>query len=201
MSSSITDTVSPEALKRLRLYHDLLVEWQEGINLVATADGAWERHFLDSIQLLRHLPNPDVTLVDIGTGAGFPGMVLAILGMQKVHAVESDRRKMLFLKEVARITHTPITLHHTRIERLPRIGADVVTSRALAPLRQLLHYAKPQMKEDAFCVFPKGKNWAIEVADAKHAWRFDLETAPSLTHEDGVILRISHLHAISADGN
>ena len=131
------DTDVPrETAERLAAYADLLVRWQRRINLVgpATLADLWRRHMLDSAQFLDHAPGRGGTWVDLGSGAGFPGLVLAILGAGDVHLVESDGRKCAFLAEAARVTATPVRIHRVRAEALAGVAADVVVSRAFAPL-------------------------------------------------------------------
>ena len=132
--------VSRETLELLTVHLDLLRRWQPAINLVgaATLADPWRRHFLDSAQLARHLPGAAANLADLGSGAGFPGMVLALLGVSGVHLIEADRRKAQFLREVARATGARVGIHAERIERMQGWPADVITARALAPLPRLL---------------------------------------------------------------
>ena len=133
--------VSRETLERLTIYADLLVKWQAKINLVGpeTLADLWSRHMLDSAQLFP-LIRPDAKrLVDLGSGAGFPGLVLGVMGAPDVHLVESDARKCAFLREAARLTGTTVTIHNKRIEQVAPLGADVVTARALAPEHSVTH--------------------------------------------------------------
>ena len=135
-------------------------------------------------------------LVDLGSGAGFPGMVLAIMGVATVHLIESDQRKCAFLREVARATETPVTLHAARIESLTPFPADVITARALAPLPRLVTYAEPFLTPRTRCLFLKGKNVESELAsvDSHHgalAGRFHVTQHPSKTEEGAVILELN----------
>lgn len=182
--------VSRETMKRLERYADLLLKWNEKINLISAANALWPRHIEDSAQLFSLIPNPHIRLLDIGSGAGFPGLILAILGVSDVHLVESDARKCAFLREAARITETPITIHHTRVETLELPGIDIITARALAPLSELLALAKPHLQPHSFCLFPKGKNYSIEVEEARRQWRFEAIATPSKTAESAVILTL-----------
>src|SRR5688572_14803801 len=145
-----TIAVSRETLERLGVYVDLLGHWQRAINLVgaATLADPWRRHILDSAQLMARLPPGARSVVDLGSGPGFPGMVLAILGAPGVVLIESDRRKVEFLREVARATATAVGLQAERIERLPDMPAGVVTARALAPLPRLLPLAERFLAAD-----------------------------------------------------
>jgi 16S rRNA (guanine527-N7)-methyltransferase len=186
--------VSRETLDRLRLYLDLLRHWQKAINLVgpATLKDPWRRHFQDSAQLVPHLPAGARTLLDIGSGAGFPGMVLAILGIPDVHLVESDTRKCAFLREVARRTGTGVTIHAARLETL--VGEipppDVITARAVASLDLLFEMTKLYMTPNTVCLFHKGRQADAEIAEARRRWTTKVVKIPSETDPSGVILRV-----------
>ncbi|SCA56359.1 Ribosomal RNA small subunit methyltransferase G [Candidatus Terasakiella magnetica] len=185
--------VSRETLDKLQAYADLLVKWQAKINLVSnsTLDDLWNRHLLDSAQIYPYLPKDCKTLVDIGCGAGFPGMVLAIMGVPDVHMVDSDARKMAFVREVSRITETPVTIHNCRIDDVKeKHFADVVTSRALATLEKLLGFSSALKKEDARCIFLKGKKADEEIIEAQNSWDFECESKRSLSDPQGQILII-----------
>lgn len=185
-------SVSRETLDRLRVYAELLVKWQARINLVgpATIPDLWRRHMLDSAQLFPLLPRNLPRLIDIGSGAGFPGLVLAILGVPEVHLVESDLRKGAFLREVARQTAASVTVHSARIESLSDLKAPVVTARALAPLPKLLDLAAPLLAPDGQCLFLKGQNIAEELTEARKIWIFDEDRSPSRSDPSGLVLRV-----------
>jgi len=187
--------VSRETSEKLSIYHDLLVKWQKRVNLVGsnTIADAWSRHFLDSIQLFPQLPSCDVSVLDIGTGAGFPGMVLAILGVKNMHLAESDQKKILFLKEVSRETNTPVTFHAMRVEHVKHAIFDVITSRACSDLDTLLSYSAPFVSHETICLFPKGKNYATELEDAFLHWNFQHIVGNSVTDTLGVVLKITDL--------
>ena len=185
--------VSRETLDRLETYAALLAKWQRRINLVgrSTLDDLWRRHMFDSAQLLPLLPEGVRTLVDLGSGAGFPGLVLAILGVPEVHLIESDSRKAAFLREVSRETSTPVDIHVARIERVPAFVADVVTARALAPLGKLLDLASRFADDRTVMIFPKGQDVDRELtATTKHT-TMRTEFVPSRAHESSVILRLT----------
>lgn len=190
-----TAGVSRETLDRLTAYADLLTKWQARINLVgpATLPDVWRRHMLDSAQLFPLLPPGVGTLADLGSGAGFPGLVLAIMGVPHVHLIESDGRKGAFLREAARITGTAVTLHTARIESVQGLAADVVTARALAPLGQLLAYAHPLLKADGQCLFLKGKTGEDELTAASKDWNMTIERVASLSDPAALILRIKEV--------
>jgi 16S rRNA (guanine527-N7)-methyltransferase len=190
--------VSRETLAALTRYAGLLVKWQAKINLVSTDSLAdlWSRHMLDSAQLYPLLPPGARALVDLGSGAGFPGLVLAILGVPEVHLIESDARKCAFLIEAARQAglapgQNPV-IHRARIEAVLGFTANVVTARACAPLDRLLAYAEPFLGAESICIFPKGAQVEDELTAAKN-WRMTVERFPSTTDSSGTILRIGHI--------
>lgn len=184
--------VSRETLECLTAHLDLLRRWQSAINLVgpATLADPWRRHVLDSAQLLANLPAPANAIVDLGSGAGFPGMVLALLGVPHVHLIESDRRKAQFLREVVRITGAAVTIHAARIEHLPGWPAGVVTARALAPLPRLLELAARFLMADSVCLFLKGRSVEDELTAARSSWHMEVDKLPSLSQPAGVVLRL-----------
>ncbi len=183
--------VSRETMARLDTYLTHLIKWQPRINLVsnATLRDPWRRHFLDSAQLFRYLPGATQTIADLGSGAGFPGLVLAILGVPQVHLVESDQRKVAFLRTVAAATEVKPTLHPARIEALVDIQADVVTARALAPLAPLIEYALPLLGPRGVCLFLKGGKVEGELACCRRA--MTVERFESIADPSGAILRLS----------
>ncbi len=187
--------VSRETTARLEIYSSILIEWSARINLVspATLDDLWQRHFLDSAQLLQNLPRNAQSLIDLGSGAGFPGLVLAILGVPGVELVESDARKCAFLREAARITGTPITIHNRRIEAVPAHAVDVVTARGCAPLDRLLPLAERFIGPHTTCLFLKGAQAAEELTAAGKAWTMAVTRQPSRTDPSGVILSLQQV--------
>ena len=187
--------VSCETLDRLLVYADLLKKWQRRINLVgrSTLDDLWRRHMFDSAQLFPLLPEATSRLVDLGSGAGFPGLVLAILGVPEVHLIESDNRKAAFLREVSRETSTPVDIHVSRIDQVTPFVADVVTARALAPLTKLLVLAQPFVGEGTVMLFPKGQDVDIELTEATKHTIMQTEIVPSRAHASGAILRLKRI--------
>ena len=183
--------VSRETQERLVAYVALLAKWNAKINLVgpATLADVWRRHILDSAQIHPQVADADV-LVDLGSGAGLPGLILAILGGPDIHLIESDARKCVFLHEAARVTGTKLTIHNKRIEAAPALEADVVTARALAPLAQLLDHAVRFLKPAGKCVFLKGARQADELTDARKSWHMRVTERPSLSDPSGVILEV-----------
>ncbi len=169
--------VSRETLERLEFYIEILKRWQKAINLVApkSLEDPWRRHILDSAQLINYLPEHARSIVDLGSGAGLPGIVLAIMGQTKVHLVESDQRKAQFLKEVTRRLALDVTIHVKRIEALGSFMPDVVTARALAPLPRLLDLAAPLLDRSTLCLFLKGRQGKHELTEAAKSWMMTSE--------------------------
>jgi 16S rRNA (guanine527-N7)-methyltransferase len=193
--------VSRETMARLELYAGLLEKWQKAVNLVApsTVPELWQRHMLDSAQLWPLLPPETSRLVDLGSGAGFPGLVLAILGVPEVHLVESDQKKAAFLREAARLTAAPATIHNQRIEALAPFPVEVVTARALAPLPRLLELAAPFLGMGAIGLFLKGESAAEELTQARRQWTMKVTAQASRTSPQGVILRVESLRHDRSD--
>lgn len=188
--------VSRETLDKLQAYADLLEKWQRRINLVSksTLPDLWVRHMIDSAQIFPHLPKDCKNLVDIGCGAGFPGMVLAIMGIEDVHMVDSDARKMAFVREVSRITATPVTIHNCRIDDMNVTEKfDVVTSRALAPLEKLLGFSDMLMKAEGRSIYLKGRKSEEEIIEAQKSWNFEFQSEVSLSDPEGQLLIIERM--------
>lgn len=190
-----TADVSRETSERLRRFADLLVKWQRKINLVSadSLDDLWRRHMLDSAQIVRLLPASISSAADIGSGAGFPGLVLAVLGVPGVHLIEADERKCAFLAEAARVAGCSPTIHRKRVEEIDRLRVDVVTARACAPLPKLLGYAEPLLGANSVCLFLKGGRVAEELTEAEKTWSMVIERFPSLSDPSGTILRITQV--------
>jgi 16S rRNA (guanine527-N7)-methyltransferase len=187
--------VSRETLARLEAYAALLTEWNQRINLVAreTLRDPWRRHFLDSAQLLPFIPKRARSLFDLGSGAGFPGLVLAILGVPRVELVESDARKCAFLREAARIAAAPVTIRNTRIERLPSHPVDVVTARGCAPLDRLLVLTQGLIGSHTCCLFLKGERAEEELTMARRAWNMTVSLHPSRSDPRGAIIVLEQI--------
>lgn len=184
--------VSRETMERLETYAGLLQKWQSAINLVssATIPNLWQRHFLDSAQLLPLAKSNTRLWLDLGSGAGFPALIVAILGVPEVHLVESDGRKCAFLSEVARATGTSIVLHHCRVETVPTMTADVISARALAPLPDLLSMSARFADLNTVLLFHKGQDIEKELTEASKSWSMNLERLASRSDPSGVILRV-----------
>jgi 16S rRNA (guanine527-N7)-methyltransferase len=184
--------VSRETLARLEAYTALLTRWSARINLVGrdTIPDIWRRHLLDSAQLRRFVPDTAQNLIDLGSGAGLPGLILAILGIPGVELVEADSRKSAFLREAARIVGADVTLRPCRIQAVPPHSVDVITARACAPLDRLLDLAEPFLCRSTVCLFPKGERYAEELTLARRGWTMDASVELSLSDRRGVILRL-----------
>jgi 16S rRNA (guanine527-N7)-methyltransferase len=188
--------VSRETLARLKAFVGVLADWNARHNLVSQASLAqvWHRHILDSAQLAPLVPVQATTLVDLGSGAGFPGLVLALLLEGRVHVTlfESIRKKAEFLQAAADHMKVAVDVRNARIEEA-RGPFDVITARACAPLPQLLDYAQTFTGPGTVCLFLKGQNVGAELTEARKSWRMTLQQHPSLTHPSGVILEVRDL--------
>ena len=189
--------VSRETLASLSAYVALLEKWQPRINLVspATLPDIWHRHILDSAQLVPHLPtlpsDQPCQILDIGSGAGFPGLVLAILGAGDVQLVESDQRKAVFLQTVIRELALSASVINQRIERLPACQPDVITARALAPLPKLMSLIEAQFHKRLTCLFLKGASVDEELTNFQTYSTMTPHLYPSVTNDDGVIVKLT----------
>jgi 16S rRNA (guanine(527)-N(7))-methyltransferase RsmG len=190
--------VSRETLARLETYAALLLKWNRTINLISPRDEArlWPRHIDDCLNLLPLLPPDFAFAVDLGSGAGFPGLVLSIATGRPFHLVEADQRKAAFLREAARATGAPSVVHQARIEDFGIRDAPLVTARALAPLATLLQWAAPILAADGLCLFPKGRTHAAELTAAARQWQMRTESIPSQSDPDAVILRIRDIQRV-----
>ena len=202
-SFSAVTHVSRETMAGLVLYETLLRKWQKSINLVssATLSELWRRHMLDSAQLAALAPDDARDWVDLGSGGGFPGLVIAIILKDRpgfrMHLVESDQRKCVFLREVARETGAPVEVHARRIEDFAAkrgATADVVSARALAPLERLLGWAAPLFDTETIGLFLKGQGIEGELTEARKGWIFEAEFSPSRSDPSGCVLKLRGLH-------
>ena len=189
-----TAHVSRETLARFQTYAALLAKWTRAINLVAasTIDDLWRRHFWDSAQLQPLIGPSARTILDIGSGAGFPGLVLAILNPERtVHLCESDQRKAAFLREVARATETNVTVHAQRIEALEPFATDLITARALAPIAEILGFCEKFINPSTQFLLLKGRQAHKELTDAKKIWNIDAAVHKSRSDDSGLIVQIT----------
>jgi 16S rRNA (guanine527-N7)-methyltransferase len=187
--------VSRETLARLEAYAALLVRWSARINLVGrnTLVDLWRRHILDSAQLQPLAPDSARSVIDLGSGAGLPGLVLAILGAPEVELVEADSRKAAFLREAARITEVDVTIRSCRIQAVPPHPVDVVTARACAPLDRLLGLAEPFLAPHTECLFLKGERVEDELTLARKHRRMTATLCQSVSDPRGVVLRLQQV--------
>ena len=202
--------VSRETYKKLCLFQKILFKWQKSINLISknTVKNTWERHFLDSAQLYKFVRGIEGNIIDFGSGAGFPGLVLAIMGKKNVHLVESDYKKCVFLKEIAMLTETDITIHNCRIEDLNFINVELITCRALAPLNNLIDYVeifinKSLQEKQKFpkMLFLKGKSYYSEVLELNNDKKISIEEYPSITDKNAKILYINNVDMLDIEND
>lgn len=205
--AAIRAGVSRETFARLEAIAGLLEKWQRTINLVAPATLAemWSRHIGDSLQLINHVGEKPLRWVDLGSGGGFPGLVVAAVLAERpgaeMHLVESDTRKAAFLREAARHAGLPVHVHAARIEQVAAQlapGTDVVSARALAPLPKLLDLAAPILAAGAIGLFPKGRDAERELTDALGSWTLDFEFHPSVSDAHGRILLVKSAQRTNA---
>jgi 16S rRNA (guanine527-N7)-methyltransferase len=182
---------------RLRLFASLVEKWSQKINLVSKGDmpHIWERHVQDSLGLVPYLPNTK-RAIDLGSGAGFPGVVLAIATGIEFTLIESDARKAAFLLEAARLTKAPVRVINARIETAKVPPAGLVTARALAPLEKLIGLAVPHLAENGVCLFPKGAQADVELTAAKGVWHMAVERFSSPLDAKSCILKVSQIRHV-----
>ncbi len=193
MSHNIEENVSRESLEQLHAYDALLHKWQKTINLVSrnTLHESWDRHVLDSVQMAQYVSRESRTLYDLGSGAGFPGLVLAILRPDlDVHLIESDLRKCSFLKAVSRETGASVTVHNSRIEAVDLPSPDVVTARALASLDKLVGFCKPWERKGLQGLFLKGETYQSEIDEVNKSHDVECDTLPSKTSFSSAIVEV-----------
>lgn len=195
--------VSRETFQKLEVYVALLEKWTPKINLIArsTIPSIWSRHIADSIEVYRAAPPTFTTWMDLGSGAGLPGLIVAIMAQEKdtpghVHLVESDQRKSAFLRTALRETGAKGSVVASRIEDLAPQHADVISARALADLTVLLGYADRHLSPDSVALFSKGVSWEKEVAAARQQWSFTCTPIHSKTEQGSVILRIGEISRV-----
>lgn len=193
--------VSRETIRLLERLEALLKKWNPAINLVSprTLAEIWTRHFLDSAQILQSVAQAPQHWADLGSGGGFPGLVVGVLAKEQfpdmqLTLVESDKRKAAFLLNAVRDLGLSAVVADQRIESLDPLKADVLSARALAPLETLLSYAERHLSPTGIALFPKGNRWREEVAQAQQTWSFEVEPKPSATDPESVVLKIKGLH-------
>lgn len=190
-------SVSRETNDRLEALETLLKKWNPAINLVSkkSLSDAWRRHIIDSAQLFALAPAHVDHWVDLGSGGGFPGLVIAVLAAEfdparRITLVEADQRKCAFLREAARQLGVKVDVRADRIESLAPLGADVLSARALAALQMLCGFCDRHLSPDGVALFPKGASYQDELADARHHWTFDVTVHPSDTEASAVVLEM-----------
>ncbi|WP_342069421.1 16S rRNA (guanine(527)-N(7))-methyltransferase RsmG [Yoonia algicola] len=197
--------VSRETMTELEAFAALVAKWTSKINLIArgTVDTIWDRHIVDSVQLYKFAPKTYEKWVDIGSGGGFPGIVMAILAKEmnpqaQFVLIESDQRKATFLRTAARELGLSVEVFARRIEEVPAQNADVVSARALTALSGLLPLTKQHLKSEGLGLFHKGRQSAQEVAEARKNWSFELEDFASITDPDARILAIRRIDTLGS---
>lgn len=192
--------VPRETLVRLECYSDLLLRWNRTVNLIAQADerDIWTRHIADAAQLAPLLTPQATRAIDLGTGAGFPGLVLSLITGVHFELVEADHRKAAFLAEAVRATGAPVRIHAVRAERARINPAPVVTARAFAPLLKLVHVASPLLQEGGMLLAQKGRNAEDELTRALAEWHMQVRRIPSRTAPEATILMLSEIHRAGA---
>lgn len=195
-----TYNVSRETFLTLKEYQSMLFDWQQKFNLVSSSSlkDSWNRHFLDSVQLFKFVPLDAKTLYDFGSGAGFPGMVLAVIAKElmpnlKVSLIESINKKTLYLNAVKDKLGVDVDIFNCRIESVPNNYVDVITSRAMTSLTELLKYSFRFCSKKTVCIFPKGKKYKEELVEAHKHWKFNCDIVSSTQSEEGKILIITNL--------
>ena len=194
--------VSRESWPRLQQFVDLLLLWQSKINLISptTTQDVWNRHVIDSLQLIPLLPPEASNIADLGSGSGFPGLPLAIASGRHVDLYETNNKKAAFLREALRVTQARGNIHIVRLG--PKTGfpqsqrPDVITARALAPLKELLSLAEPFFAVGATGLFHKGSEFETELAEAAKVWNFSYKTHRSLTDSKAVILAVKEVNRV-----
>lgn len=199
-------SVSRETFEDLRAFESLVRKWTPAINLVSksTLVDLWDRHIADSAQVFSLCPGGAEHWVDLGSGGGFPGLVVAIIAREKqpglrVTLVEADQRKATFLRQAAQSLSLPVKVRSERIESLEPLEADVLSARALAALPDLLQLAALHLRASGTALFPKGSAHLDEVAEARKTWTFDMDARPSLSDPQAAILVIRNIQRAAQD--
>lgn len=196
-------SVGAATVARIEQFIELALKWNSAINLVgrSTAPQIWERHVIDSAQIFKCATQDQRVWLDLGSGGGFPGIIVAILADEifpklRVHLVESDKRKAVFLSESGRQLGLKLAVHAGRIQDLPPQQADVVSARALATLDDLCGYAVPHLKANGICAFPKGASAQEEIETARKTWSFQIDQVASITDSRASVLFLKDLKRV-----
>lgn len=188
--------ISDDQIKKLEEFVSLLLKHNLEYNLIgkSTIDDIWHRHILDSAQLIQYISDKNLVVGDFGSGAGFPAIVLSILGVKEIHLVEKSFRKCEFLEIAAKISPNKIVIHQKKAEEIKGLKIDIATSRAFAPLNDLIKVVKPFLKENSYGIFPKGKSFEKEISLAKKDNKFKYAAHKSLTSDESRILIINNIN-------
>ncbi len=192
--SALLGGLSSDIIDRLQVYLEVLAKWQRAINLVGprTLADPWRRHVLDSAQIVPFL-SVDGDIVDLGSGAGLPGLIVAICTGRPVQMIESDQRKATFLREAARLTETTVVVHAARIDAVPPLAARTVTARALAPLPRLLPWVHRHLAMEGRAVLLKGAEVDEELTACGKKWTMSVTREASMSDPGGALLIVEKL--------
>ena len=188
--------LEPAQEKNLEDYVLSILQENNNFNFIgkSTILDIWERHILDSAQLMRFIPSKNAKFADLGSGAGFPGIVLSILGLHEIHLIEKSFRKADFLRKAKLFSPNRIFVQQAKLEEMDAAEFDCIVSRALAPLTGLLEYSKKFLKKDGYCLFLKGKNLPQEIIDAQKNFQFEFELHASLTSSESNIIKVFNIN-------
>lgn len=183
--------VSRETLEKLEFYVVHLLKWNKKINLISrtTEEEIWGRHIIDCLQIIKFLEK-DQVIIDVGSGAGLPGIIIALSLECKMHLVESDSRKCAFLNEIASQLKCNITIYNNRIEKIPVFASDAIISRAFANLEDIFILCKEFIEQTKYCLFLKGEKVLNEITLARQKNKFTYELINSITNTEGKILKL-----------
>jgi 16S rRNA (guanine527-N7)-methyltransferase len=198
--------VSRETYEKFEIYYETLFRWQKSINLVSnsTIDNIWVRHFLDSGQLYNFTKDVRGNILDFGSGAGFPGLILAMMGNKNISVIESDQKKCTFMREIAMLTDTNVKIYNSRIEDLSFFKPTLITARALAPLNKLIKYVENYIKNFPSSsqnlpklLFLKGKSYKNELLELSKTRDISYKVYQSITDEFGKIIYINNVNVLN----
>lgn len=193
--------VPHEVIEKLQIFQELVQKWNKAINLISESSiqNFWERHILDCLQLMKYIPNKEIHLIDIGSGAGLPGIILSIAGVARVSLIETDLRKCIFLEKAAKISNNNVQIINQRIEKT-EINCNILTCRAFSNLNTIFDCTKNIFVQDKLLLL-KGKNYLFEIEEAKKNWLFDYILNSSITSKESKILEISNLKKYDSKSN
>ena len=187
--------ISQIEIEKLQSFVAMLLQYNQQYNLIgeSTVQDVWHRHILDSAQLLQYIENKNLVVGDFGSGAGFPAIVLSILGVEQIHLIEKSFRKCEFLRLAAKVSDHKIIIHQKKVEEIKDLNFDIATSRAFAPLDKLITTVKPFLKSDGYGIFLKGKSFENEINLAKEHNKFHHTAQPSLTSSESRVIIINQI--------